>query len=139
MALLIRGAITLEATVMERWGAGTEARQAQVYGTASLGRFRRVLAAMEAQDVIVSRTFLSSRFMRQEGFIAGQRRAVNRIFVLFVGLATFMWVATGLDTWLDLRWGWDRQILWLAPGMVLFAVFVRFCAKAIFNFVGRNS
>ncbi|MBV9930606.1 MAG: ATP-binding protein [Alphaproteobacteria bacterium] len=34
---------------------------AALYGTASLGRLRRVLAAMEAQDVIVSRTDLAGR------------------------------------------------------------------------------
>jgi hypothetical protein len=76
--------------------------------------------------------------MDLERFIVGQRRAANLVFALFVGLATFMWVATFLDTSFDLGWGWDRQILWLAPPMVIFAVFVRFCAMAVFKFVGRN-
>jgi hypothetical protein len=39
----------------------SEAELATLYGTASLGRLRRVLAAMEAQDVIVARTDLSGR------------------------------------------------------------------------------
>ena len=38
-----------------------EAELARIYGTASLGRLRRVVAAMEAQDVLVSRTDLSGR------------------------------------------------------------------------------
>jgi len=39
----------------------SEASLAALYGTASLGRLRRVLGAMEAQDVLVSRTDLSGR------------------------------------------------------------------------------
>jgi hypothetical protein len=38
-----------------------EADLAALYGTASLGRLRRVLAAMEGQDVIVARTDLVGR------------------------------------------------------------------------------
>jgi hypothetical protein len=38
-----------------------EADLAALYGTASLGRLRRVVAAMEAQDAIVARTDLSGR------------------------------------------------------------------------------
>ncbi|HMC92721.1 MAG TPA: ATP-binding protein, partial [Allosphingosinicella sp.] len=38
-----------------------EEELARIYGTASLGRLRRVVAAMEAQDVLVSRTDLSGR------------------------------------------------------------------------------
>ena len=39
----------------------SEADLAALYGTASHGRLRRILAAMEAQDVLVSRTDLSGR------------------------------------------------------------------------------
>jgi hypothetical protein len=77
--------------------------------------------------------------MRLARFIAGQRRAVNRGSVVSVGVLMFMWVATLLDTSLDLRWGWDRQILWLAPPMVLFVVFVRFCTMTIFKLAARDT
>jgi hypothetical protein len=76
--------------------------------------------------------------MGLERFILGQRRSVNCVFALFVSLVTFMWLATLLDQSFDMEWGWDRQILWLAPPMVLFALLVRFCAMAVFKFVGRN-
>lgn len=74
--------------------------------------------------------------MTHERFLAGQRKGVNAFFVIFVCLVTAMWVATLLDWAFNLGWGWDRQILWLGPPMVLFAAFVRFCAMAIFRFVG---
>jgi len=63
---------------------------------------------------------------------------MNVIIVLFVALLTFMWFATLIDQLFKMGWGWDRQILWLAPPMVLFAFFVRFGAMAIFRFVDRN-
>lgn len=77
--------------------------------------------------------------MKDQGLIAGQTKAVNRVFVLVVGLAAFMWSGTLIDKILGMGWAWDRQILWLAPSMVVFAALVRFCTLAIFNFVGRNS
>lgn len=76
--------------------------------------------------------------MTTEAFVNRQRRAVNSVLVLFVGLLAFMWCATFLDWAFGFGWGWDRQILWLAPLMVLFAALVRFCALAIFRFVASN-
>jgi hypothetical protein len=76
--------------------------------------------------------------MRHEDFITRQRKAMNRVLVLFVGLLGIMWIATVLDKAFNLGWDWDRQILWLAPMMVLFAAILRFWALAIFKFVGRN-
>lgn len=76
--------------------------------------------------------------MSNEKFIAGQRKSVGIIFAIFVSLVAFMWVATLLDWAFSLGWGWDRQILWLGPPMVLFAFVLRFCAMAIFKFVESN-
>lgn len=76
--------------------------------------------------------------MTDDSFITGQRKGVNIIFAMVASLATVMWCATALDVTFDLQWGWDRQILWLAPLMVLFAAIVRFFAKAIFKFVEGN-
>lgn len=71
-------------------------------------------------------------------FIAGQRKGVNFVFATFVALLSVTWVATICDWAFNLGWGWDRQIIWLAPPMILFAAFVRFCCMAIFKFVGGN-
>jgi hypothetical protein len=71
--------------------------------------------------------------MSYEQFLAGQRKGVNVVFAFFVSLVAFMWVATLVDWAFELDWGWDRQILWLAPLMILFAGLVRFCATAIFQ------
>ncbi|MGK6318998.1 hypothetical protein [Sphingomonas sp. DT-204] len=76
--------------------------------------------------------------MSYEPFLNRQRRAVNVIFGMFIALLAFMWVAAAADLLFAFGWGWDRQILWLAPPMMLFAALVRFCAFAIFKFVGSN-
>ena len=73
--------------------------------------------------------------MNLECFIASQRRAVNIIFGLFVSLLATMWIVTLCDHVFNLGWGWDKQILWLAPPMMLFAVIVRFCCALMFRFV----
>jgi hypothetical protein len=64
---------------------------------------------------------------------------VNRACVLIVGLLALMGVAALLDVAFNLGLGRDSQILWATPPMVLFALLVRFCALAIFKFVGRHS
>lgn len=76
--------------------------------------------------------------MDTKRFVARQRRGVNRVLAVFVILLSVMWVATFCDWAFNLRWGWDRQILWLAPPMMLFAVVLRFCCMAIFDFVGND-
>ncbi len=77
--------------------------------------------------------------MDQRRFVQQQRKGVNAVFVAFAVLATVMWVATLCDQVFKLGWGWDRQILWLAPPMLLFAVVVRFCCMAIFRFIDGAS
>lgn len=76
--------------------------------------------------------------MKAERFVDRQRRAVNVIFVLFVGLVSIMGGLTLCDWAFDLGWGWDRQILWLGPPMILFAGALRFLCIAILKFVGDN-
>ena len=76
--------------------------------------------------------------MNIERFVAGQRKGVNLVFAAFVVLISVMWVATLCDWAFKLGWGWDRQLLWLAPPMVLFAVVLRFLCMAIFRFVGGD-
>lgn len=73
--------------------------------------------------------------MDQRRHIRLQRKGVNAFFVAFVALVSVMWVATLCDQVFVLGWRWDRQILWLAPPMLLFAIVVRFCCMAILRFV----
>ncbi|WP_277983900.1 hypothetical protein [Sphingomonas faeni] len=60
------------------------------------------------------------------------------VFAAFAILVSVMWGATLCDWAFDLGWGWDRQILWLAPPMMLFAVVLRFVSMAIFRFAGGD-
>ena len=77
--------------------------------------------------------------MDNERFVAGQRKAVNLIFVMSAGFIVAMWVAAVCDWAFNLGWGSDTQIIWLAPPMLLFGAFIRFCCMAIFRFIGGNS
>ena len=76
--------------------------------------------------------------MRMDRFVNGQRKAVNLVCVAFVALVTIMWIATALDKTFGMGWGWDSQILWLGPPMLLFTILLRSCAMAVLKFVGRN-
>ena len=77
--------------------------------------------------------------MKLDQFVASQRRAVILICVVIIAMAMLMWVATSADSALGVGWSLDRQILWLAPPITLFALLLRFCAMAIFKWVGRNA
>lgn len=77
--------------------------------------------------------------MDTERFIAGQRKGLNFIFAAFAILVTVMWAATLCDWAFNLGWGWDRQGLWLAPLMMLFAVAIRFLGMGILRFISSNS
>ena len=74
--------------------------------------------------------------MVSDRFLAARRRGVNRVFLMFVGLALLMWIATLCDQALNLGWGWEKEGLWDLPLMVLFAAFVRFCSLAIIKLTG---
>lgn len=76
--------------------------------------------------------------MDQKKFVDGQRKGVDAICALFVIVIALMWFATLLDYIFNFGWGWDRQILWLGPPMIVFAFLLRFCARAIFKFVDSN-
>jgi hypothetical protein len=73
--------------------------------------------------------------MDTERFVAGQRKGLNLFFATFAILLSAMWGATLCDWAFHLGWGWDREILWLAPPMMLFGVVLRFVCMAIFRFV----
>lgn len=76
--------------------------------------------------------------MATKRFIESQRRGIDVILAIFVVVISLMWLATACDYLFGLEWGWDKQILWLGPLMVAWGFFIRFCARAIFRFVGSN-
>ena len=49
----------------------------------------------------------------------------NISFVAITVMVSFMWLATIADRLLGLKWGWDRQIIWIAPIILLGAIIVR--------------
>ena len=78
--------------------------------------------------------------MRIERSLTSQRNDVNRSYLLFVVVVAAMWLATLLDHVFRLGWGWDREILWAAPPMLLFATVLRILCMAIFAlFEGSSS
>jgi hypothetical protein len=77
--------------------------------------------------------------MASKGFIESQKRGVDIILGIFVIAIGLMWIATAFDRLFNFGWGWDIQILWLGPLMIVWGFVIRFCARAIFKFVGSNS
>ncbi len=47
-----------------------------------------------------------------------------------------MWLATVADQVFHLGWAWDRQILWIAPIIIVGTMLVRFVGRSIFRWVG---
>ena len=76
--------------------------------------------------------------MNTKKFVDGQRKSVDVTCILFVAVTAWMWFATLLDYIFDFGWGWDRQILWFGPPMIVGALFIRLCVRAIIKFVESN-
>jgi hypothetical protein len=51
-------------------------------------------------------------------------------------VAATIWFATIADHFLRLRWGWDVQIIWIAPFIIAEALLVRLLSRVIFRWVG---
>jgi hypothetical protein len=51
-------------------------------------------------------------------------------------LAALMWVATLADHILQLGWGWDIQIIWIAPIIIGVALLTRKLSRVVFRSVG---
>ena len=60
----------------------------------------------------------------------------NISFVAITVMVSFMWLATIADRLLGLKWGWDRQIIWIAPIILLGAIIVRSIGHGIFRLFG---
>jgi hypothetical protein len=51
-------------------------------------------------------------------------------------LAGLMWLATLADHFLRLGWGWDVQIIWVAPIIIGGGLLVRKLSRRIYRWVG---
>ena len=60
----------------------------------------------------------------------------NASTVAVIVVVSGMWLATLADRTFHLGWGWDRQILWVAPIIGVGAMFVRLVGHMIFRWVG---
>ena len=52
--------------------------------------------------------------------------------------ASLMWLATAADRLFHLDWGWDRQILWTSPIVVIGTLLTRLIGGAIFRAIGAT-
>lgn len=76
--------------------------------------------------------------MDTKQFIAGQRKAIDRVMVFFLAVVAIIWGQAALDVVFNLGWDTDREVLWGVPLMVAFAVLVRRLCMAVLGFVERN-
>ncbi len=53
-------------------------------------------------------------------------------------VAFFMWMVTVADVILNLGWGWDQQIIWIAPIICLGALATRLAGHMIFRALGAR-
>ena len=74
--------------------------------------------------------------MSLDGYNRFVVRSTNLSCCAVVVAANLMWVATIADHFLRLGWGWDVQIIWIAPIIVAGALLTRFLSRVIFRWVG---
>jgi uncharacterized membrane protein YeiH len=75
--------------------------------------------------------------MRYERFHAWFRKEFDWTFWSIVAVVSVMWGATILDFALGLGWGWDKEVLWVAPLILLTAFVVRIWKVVIDKLVDR--
>lgn len=74
--------------------------------------------------------------MSPERFHRFNVRSTEIICLVGAAMAALMWLATVLDHLLDLRWGWDIEIIWIAPIIIGGALLTRTLARVIFRWMG---
>jgi hypothetical protein len=74
--------------------------------------------------------------MSLERFRRFNVRSTDIICLVIASVAALMWLATVADHLLGLRWGWDVELIWIAPIVGGGALLVRTLARAIFRWVG---
>lgn len=75
--------------------------------------------------------------MRYERFDAWFRKEFDWTFWSIVAVVSVIWAATILDFALSLGWGWNSQVLWAAPLVLLIAFAVRIWKVAIDKLMDR--
>ena len=78
------------------------------------------------------------RGMSSDRFHRLNVRGTEIICWIAVAMAALMWVATVADHLLGLRWGWDIDIIWVAPIVGGGALLVRALARVIYRWVGAS-
>ena len=76
--------------------------------------------------------------MRQSGAEKLAVGGFNASTIAVIVAVSGMWLATLADRLLHLGWGWDRQILWVAPIIVLGTMLARLIGRGIFRWVGAQ-
>lgn len=76
--------------------------------------------------------------MRQSGTEKLAVGGFNLSIVAIIVAVSGMWLATLVDYLFHLGWGWDRQILWVAPIIIVGAMLVRLIGHAVFRLIGAQ-
>lgn len=74
--------------------------------------------------------------MASDRYYRGVVGSFNIILLAVAVAGCLMWLATVADRLFSLGWGWDRQILWIAPIIIGGAIIVRLVGHTIFRAVG---
>lgn len=72
--------------------------------------------------------------MISQRYVHHQCKAMNIMLGLTFALMMPVWLATICDQLLHIGFGWDRQLLWLAPSAIIFVALFRIFCIAIFRF-----
>lgn len=76
--------------------------------------------------------------MRQRGTKKLAVGGFNLSIVAIIVAVSGMWLATLADYLFHLGWGWDRQILWIAPIIIVGPLLVRLIGRAVFRLTGAQ-
>lgn len=74
--------------------------------------------------------------MTLDGYTRFNVRSFNFMCWAAVVTSVIMWVATIADHVLQLGWGWDIQIVWIAPIIAGVALLTRLLGRAISKWMG---
>lgn len=75
--------------------------------------------------------------MRHKRFDSWFRKEFDWTFWSIITVVSVIWAATILDFALGLGWGWDSQVLWAAPLILLIAFAVRIWKVGIDKLMDR--
>lgn len=81
---------------------------------------------------------MESDGMRQSGTEKLAVGGFNFSIIAVIVVVSGMWLATLADYLFDLGWGWDRQIFWIAPIIIVGAMLVRLIGHSVFRVIGAQ-